>query len=67
MMSMARGPSAADHDAVGLHEVVDRGAFLQELGVRDDVELVRGACAVTAARTLSAVPTGTVLLLTTTR
>jgi hypothetical protein len=30
----------ADDDAVGLHEVVDGRAFLQELGVGDDVELV---------------------------
>ena len=28
----------AEHDAVGLHEVVDRRAFLQELGIADDVE-----------------------------
>ena len=32
----------ADHDAVGLQEVVDRGALLQELGVADDAERVRG-------------------------
>ena len=29
----------ADDDAVRLHEVVDRRAFLQELGVGDDIEL----------------------------
>ena len=28
----------AEHDAVGLHEVVDRRAFLQELGIADDVK-----------------------------
>ena len=33
----------ADDDAVGLHEVLDRRAFLQELGVRDHVELDLGA------------------------
>ena len=33
----------ADDDAVGLHEVLDRGAFLEELGIGDDVERMR-AC-----------------------
>ena len=62
----------ADHDAVGPHEVLDRGAFLQELGVarpRAKSARRRRAAAssrATAARTLSAVPTGTVLLSTTT-
>jgi hypothetical protein len=28
----------ADHDAVRLHEVVDRGAFLQEFRIADDME-----------------------------
>ena len=60
----------------GLHEVVDGGAFLEEFGVGDDGEgWWRGAgrnaarAAVPArmpAATLSAVPTGTVDLLTTT-
>ena len=29
----------ADDDAIGLHEVVDRGTFLQELGIRHHVEV----------------------------
>ena len=33
----------ADDDPVGLHEVADRGALLEELGVGDDVELDLGA------------------------
>ena len=31
----------ADHDAIRLHEVFDRGALLQELGVADDAERLR--------------------------
>ena len=31
----------ADHDAIGLHEILDRGALLQEFGVADDAERVR--------------------------
>ena len=56
----------ADDDAVGLHEVLDRRAFLEELR---DWSRPRTACVVsaaTAARTFSAVPTGTVDLVTTT-
>ena len=32
----------ADDDAIGLHEVVDRGAFLQELRVRRDLDRLAG-------------------------
>ena len=53
----------ADDDAVRLHEVVDRRALLQELGVADDAEGMRGLASM-ASRTFSAVPTGTVLLST---
>ena len=35
----------ADDDAIGLHEVVDRRALLQELGIADDAERVRGLAA----------------------
>ena len=52
-------------DAVRLHEVVDRGALLQELRVADDAERLLGFRAI-VLRTFAAVPTGTVLLLTTT-
>src|SRR5690242_14127053 len=34
---------ATDDDAIGLHEVLDRSAFLEEFGVRDDNELEGGA------------------------
>ena len=34
----ALGVVGADHHAIGLHEVVDRGALLQELGVADHAE-----------------------------
>ncbi len=37
--SAVRGLSVPMHDAVGLHEVLDRGALLQELRIRDDVEV----------------------------
>ncbi len=62
----------ADDDPVGLHEVADRRALLQEFGIGDDVELDLGAalpraCASSSARTLSAVPTGTVDLVMTTQ
>ncbi len=36
-LALGRGVHA-EHDAVGAHEVVDRGAFLQEFGVADDGE-----------------------------
>ena len=67
----SRALVGADDDAVGPHEVVDRRAFLEELGVRDDVERDVGAARGerlrrSRARTLSAVPTGTVDLSTTT-
>jgi hypothetical protein len=39
----AVGACGADDDAVGFHEVVDRRTFLQELGVRDHVEVDRDA------------------------
>ena len=61
----------ADDDAVGPHEVVDCRAFLEKFRVGDhgevDVATPRSASSsAMAARTLSAVPTGTVDLLTTT-
>ena len=57
--------SHADDDAVGLHEVVDRGPFLQELGVAGHVAR-RGRSAPRAGAAIFAlVPTGTVLLMTT--
>ena len=61
----ARSALDAEHDAVGLHEVVDRGALLQELGVRDDVNGCF-ACERDRRAHLPAVPTGTVLFVTTT-
>jgi hypothetical protein len=59
----------ADDDPVGAHEVVDRGAFLEELRVADHGEVHAdrprsASTSCTAARTRSAVPTGTVLLST---
>ena len=58
----------ADDDAVGPHEVLDRRAFLQELRVRDhgevDAALALLSSSAIASRTLSAVPTGTVDLVT---
>jgi len=60
----------ADDDAVGLHEVFNGDAFLEEFGVGDDA-VVDGrpplalSSSAMAARTLSAVPTGTVDLSTT--
>ena len=54
----------ADDDAVGLHEVFDRGALLQELGIADDAERLRRLAARSTSRTFAAVPTGTVLLST---
>ena len=60
---------AAEHDAVGPHEVFDRRAFFQELRVRDHrkCRLLRqrpSSSSAIAARTRSAVPTGTVDLST---
>ena len=40
----------ADDDAVGLQEVLDRGAFLEELRIGDDVELVARAGARSSRR-----------------
>ena len=65
MSFRARSEFGADDHAVGLEEVVERRAFLEELGVGDDVELCLVTSAI-ASRTWSAVPTGTVLLSTTT-
>ena len=63
---------AADDDAVRAHEVLDRRAFLEELGVGDDAEgdvdaARASSSSAIASRTRSAVPTGTVDLSTTTR
>jgi hypothetical protein len=49
---------AADH-AIGLHEVADRRAFLQEFRIIGDVELVPVRARM-RSRTLLEVPTGTV-------
>ena len=48
----------------GLRKSSMRGAFLEELGVRDDVESAASVTLAIASRTRSAVPTGTVLLST---
>ena len=62
--SAARASVGADDDAIGLQEVLDGGALLQELGIADDAERVlRSPCAI-AACTSSDVPAGTVLLST---
>ena len=50
----------------GLQEVVDRVAFLEELGVRDDRERDAPSRSARRACTASHVPTGTVLFTTTT-
>ena len=58
------GPVAvgADHDAVGVHEVVDRGALLEELGVG---RRSRAALPARERRRIERpVPTGTVLFIT---
>ena len=55
----------ADHDAVGLHEVVDRRAFLEELGIAGHVAVAAGVLLAAARRSCAFVPTGTVLLVTT--
>ena len=64
MISAPRAIFGADDHAVRLHEVVDRGALLQELGVADDAERMRAFRVAMTSRTCSAVPTGTVLLST---
>ncbi len=38
-------PADADDDAVGLHEVLDRGAFLEEFGIAGDVAVAAGELA----------------------
>ena len=48
----------ADHDAVGLVEVVDRGAFLEELGVAGDVERDRRSTSAIRRASSALVPTG---------
>ena len=68
---IARSSSVPIDDAVGPHEIVDRGAFLQEFRIGDHGEGNRRAAplkssSAIAARTRSAVPTGTVDLSTTT-
>ena len=64
MISATRGSSRADDDAVGLHEVVERSAFLHELRVGDHVEVLLGLGGDRRADLRSAVPTGTVDLST---
>ena len=54
----------ADDDAVGLQEVVDRRAFLQELGVRDDRERVLREARDRPLAPWPPCPTGTVDLVT---
>ena len=56
----------ADDHAVRLHEVLDRRALLQELGVADDAERLRRFGGDRRRAPCAAVPTGTVLLSTTT-
>ena len=59
-----RGVAHADHDAVGPHEVVDRGPFFEKLGVAHHVEVAAGQF-LQPAEVCAFVPTGTVLLVTT--
>jgi hypothetical protein len=66
MTSPSRGRLDADDHPVGAHEVVDRRAFAQELGVRGDVESASGAGRAMTSPTLRLVPTGTVDFVTTT-
>src|SRR5581483_4314271 len=37
--------ASADHDAVGFHEIVDRGAFFHEFRIAHDVDLVPASAA----------------------
>ena len=63
----ASSPSLdADDHAIRLHEVLDRRALLEELGVADDAERLRRFAARWPRAPFRAVPTGTVLLSTTT-
>ena len=56
----------AEDDAIGPEEVLNGRALLEKLGVRDDLERDAGLrCASARACTASHVPTGTVLLTTT--
>jgi hypothetical protein len=63
----ARSSLDADHDAIGMLEIVDRRAFAQELGIGRDVEsAASGPTSRMMRSTSSPVPTGTVDLVTTT-
>ena len=58
---------AADHDAVGAAEILDRRTFAQEFGIGGHVEIAHsGRAARMISSTLRLVPTGTVDLVTTT-
>ena len=57
---------AADHDAVGAAEILDRRAFAQEFRIGGDVEIGVGTALRMISSTLRLVPTGTVDLVTTT-
>jgi len=63
-VSMARLSSAPTTTRSVLHEVVERVAFLEELGVRSDRELLAGVLADDRFRSCQPVPTGTVDLVT---
>ena len=52
-----------DHDAVGTHEVFNRRSFFEELRDRADIDPMGHAMRSTNSRTLSLVPTGTVLFI----
>ena len=57
-------PPHANHHPVGLHEIVDRGPFLEKLGIARHVALA--ACQLSQpSASLALVPTGTVLFVTT--
>ena len=57
----------ADHDPVGVEEVLDRRALGGELGIRDVARPVRGRARRAGGAPCSPVPTGTVLFITTTQ
>ena len=56
----------ADHDAVGMLEILDRGAFAQEFRIGDDLDIGVGPRSRRMRSISSPVPTGTVDLVMTT-
>ena len=56
----------ADDHPVGLHEVSNRRALFEELGIRDETDGSRPRSLI-VSRTFSPVPTGTVYFITTSR